>query len=384
VPGGVFCVSATWPLVGDRASSREKQAPRGVAVVATFVGWLTAPFLRSMKYLATLLLSGFCLPALAQQRQFDVRSLSLPKELEYYDNQFSGLYIAQSQLYLLSESRLQDRAEAKLYTVALADLDRKLADTTYVLPYRKLPLTNLGYMRDKMTALGQRYEGLEAMLLTKDAAYFSVETATPSANCYLLKGHLGATAVELDTTFLMTLPKPVAPDGSHIYNAGFEALANADDHVVAFFEYNFFPQNYAYEVAGAAGRGAGRLRPLPLQPLPFRLTDLTATGRHHFTGINYFFKGEGDDMIYRLPATDVPNTKLIAENGVFKNYCRLVDIELKGNKVSWTPLWEFPVAYRSYNWEGLAAYKGGYFVINDKYTPARPYRTTLLYLQARK
>jgi hypothetical protein len=337
-----------------------------------------------MKYLATLLLSGFCLPALAQQRQFDVRSLSLPKELEYYDNQFSGLYIAQSQLYLLSESRLQDRAEAKLYTVALADLDRKLADTTYVLPYRKLPITNLGRLRDKMTALGQRYEGLEAMLLTKDAAYFSVETATPSANCYLLKGHLGATAVELDTTFLMTLPKPVAADGSHIYNAGFEALANADDRMVAFFEYNFFPQNYAYEVAGAAGRSASRLRPLSFRPLPFRLTDLTATGRHHFTGINYFFKGEGDDMIYRLPATDVPNTKLIAENGVFKNYCRLVDIELKGNTVSWTPLWEFPVAYRSYNWEGLAAYKGGYFVINDKYTPARPYRTTLLYLQARR
>jgi len=151
-----------------------------------------------MKYLATLLLSGFCLPALAQQRQFDVRSLSLPKELEYYDNQFSGLYIAQSQLYLLSESRLQDRAEAKLYTVALVDLDRKLTDTTYVLPYRKLPITNLGRLRDKMTALGQRYEGLEAMLLTKDAVYFSVETATPSANCYLLKGHLGATAVELE------------------------------------------------------------------------------------------------------------------------------------------------------------------------------------------
>jgi len=133
---------------------------------------------------------------------------------------------------LLSESRLQDQAEAKLYTVALADLDRQLADSTYVLPYQKLPLNNLARMQAKMAALGQRYEGLEALLLTKDAAYFSVETTTPSANCYLLKGRLGATAVE--------------------------------------------------------------------------------------------------------------------------------------------------------NWEGIAAYKGGYFIINDKYTPARPYRTTLLYLRARK
>ncbi len=333
-----------------------------------------------MKYLA-MLLCGLSLPALAQPRQFDVRKLALPKELAYYDNQFSGLAIAQGKLILLSESRLQDQAEAKLYTVALADLDRQLADSTYVLPYQKLPLNNLARMRAKMTALGQRYEGLEALLLTKDAAYFSVETTTPSANCYLLKGRLGAAAVELDTTFLLTLPKPVAADGSHIYNAGFEALASADDHVVAFFEYNFFSQNYAYQVAG---RGLGKLRALPFRALPFRLTDLTATGGHHYTGIDYFFKGEGDDTVYRLPDTDVPNHKLIAENGVFKNYCRLVDIELKGNAVSWQPLWEFPVAYRSYNWEGLAAYKGGYFVINDKYTPARPYQTTLLYLRPRK
>ncbi len=334
-----------------------------------------------MRYLATLLLGGLSLPALAQPRQFDVRKLTLPKELAYYDNQFSGLAIAQGKLFMLSESRLQDQAEAKLYTVALADLDRQLADSTYALPYQKLPIHHLPRMRAKMMAAGQRYEGLEAMLLTKDAAYFSVETTTPSTNCYLLKGRLGATAVELDTTFLLALPKPVAADGSHIYNAGFEALAAADDHVLAFFEYNFFSKNYAYEVAR---RGKNRIRPLPFNPLPFRLTDLTATGGHHYTGIDYFFKGEGDDTVYRLPETDVPNYKLIAENGVFKNYCRLVDIELKDNKVSWTPLWEFPVAYRSYNWEGLAAYKGGYFIINDKYTPARPYQTTLLYLQSRK
>jgi len=336
-----------------------------------------------MKYLAMLLLSSLFFATRAQSRQFDVHKLALPKELAYYDNQFSGLYIAQGKLFMLSESRLQDQAEAKLYTVALADLDRQLADSTYALPYQKLPIHNLPRMRAKMAAAGQRYEGLEALLLTKDVAYFSVETTTPSTNCYLLKGRLGATAVELDTTFLLALPKPVAADGSHIYNAGFEALAAADDHVVAFFEYNFFQKNYVYEVAGTARRGKNQLRSLAFSPLPFRLTDLTATGGRHYTGIDYFFKGEGDDTVYRLPETDVPNYKLIAENGVFKNYCRLVDIELKDGKVNWKPLWEFPVAYRSYNWEGLAAYKSGYFLINDKYTPARPYQTTLLYLRSR-
>lgn len=338
-----------------------------------------------MKYLATLLFSGFFFPALAQQRQFDVHHLSLPKELEYYDNQFSGLAIAGGKLFLLSESRLQDQAEAKLYTVRLADLDRKLTDTAYVLPYQKLPLTNLAVLRARMQALGQRYEGLEALVFDRDAVYFSVETATPSANCYVLKGRLGAATVELDTTYLVTLPKPVAADGSHIYNAGFEALAKADKRLFGFFEYNLFPgQNYAYEFSGAAGRGQRQPRAVPFSPLPFRITDMTATGSGHFTAINYFFKGEGEDAVYRTPATDIATTRLIADNGVFKNYCRLIDVERKGNSFGWQPIWEFPVPYRGYNWEGIAAYKNGYFIINDKYTPARPHRTTLLYLQAHK
>ena len=177
-------------------------------------------------YLAALLLSFLLLPAWAQQPQFAVRQLSLPKELAYYDNQFSGLYIAGGQLYIMSESRLQDKAEAKLYTVKLADLDRKLADTSYVLPYQKLPIRNLAAMRTRMAAAGQSYEGLEAMLIDKDVVYFSVETATPSANCYLLRGHLQADAVTLDSTLLVPVAKPLAADGSHIYNAGFEALAS--------------------------------------------------------------------------------------------------------------------------------------------------------------
>lgn len=333
-----------------------------------------------MKYLATLLLAFFLRPALAQHKQFGIHRLALPKELEFYDNQFSGLAISQGQLLLLTECRLPDHAEAKLYAIRLADLDRQLADSTYVLPYQKLLLPNLPALRRKIDALGQRYEGLEALLIDRDVVYLSVETATPSANCYLLRGRLQAAAVVLDTTFLVPLPKPLAADGAHIYNAGFEALAAARKQLFAFFEYNFFPGgNYAYGFKSAHLPGPARR--LPFAQLPFRLTDITATGRHRFTAINYFFKGEGEDAVYRPPAADAGNTKLITDHGVFKNYCRLITLELTGNSFSWQPGWEFPEAYRGYNWEGLAAYKKGYFIINDKYTPTRPYRSTLLYLQ---
>ncbi|MDO7847210.1 hypothetical protein Q5H92_12630 [Hymenobacter sp. M29] len=335
-----------------------------------------------MKYLLSSLL---CLPALltlAQQPSFTVRPLSLPKELEFYDNQFSGLAISRGQLFLLSESRLQDKAEAKLYTVPLSDLDRKLRDSTYVLPYQKVKLTGLTALQARMKAAGQEYEGLEALMIAKDIVYLSVETATPSANCYLLKGRLHANTVALDTTFLLALPKPPAADGSHIYNAGFEATVTAKRELVAFFEYNSFPdQNYAYAFRKPHLTASSSSHSLPFSSLPFRITDITPVGRNHFTAINYFFKGAGGDTIYRPPATDVANTRLITGPGGFKNYCRLVDITLKSNRFTWQPLWEFPEAYMGYNWEGLAAYKQGYFVINDKYTPSRPYRTTLLYLQ---
>ena len=335
-----------------------------------------------MKYLLAILCCGILLAAQAQQPHFTVRSLRLPQELAYYDNQFSGLAASADKLFLMSESRLQDQAEAKLYAVRLADLDRQLADTSYVLPYQKVLITGLPALRARMTAAGQRYEGLEAMLLVQDVVYLSVETDTPSPLCYLLKGQLRADAVVLDTTFLLPLAKPLAPDGSHIYNAGFEALAEANKHVLAFFEYNSFPgQNYAYELTGNKLSSASAPGKLPFAQLPFRITDVTAAGKNRFTALNFFFKGEGGDAVYRTPASDLPNAQLIRDGAGYKSYSRLLTIELKDNKLTWQPLWEFPEKYRGYNWEGLAAYKGGYFVINDKYTPSRPYQTTLLYLQ---
>jgi hypothetical protein len=335
-----------------------------------------------MNYLLTLL-CGFALsPAVAQQPQFTVRDLSLPKELAFYDNQFSGLSISAGKLFLLSESRLQDKAEAKLYTVPLADLDHKLRDTTYVLPYQKLPLTNLAALRTKINALGQRYEGLEAMLIDQDVVYFSVETDTPSPNCYLLKGSVRPTEVLLDTTFLLPLAKPLAANGAHIYNAGFEALAASGKDLIALFEFNSFPGgNYVYKLDKTHLASSSEPGKLPFDTLPFRLTDITTIGQNHFTALNFFFKGEGGDAIYRTPTSDLATAKLIQANGAYKNYARLLDIELKNNKLTWRLLWELPEQYRGYNWEGIAAYKGGYFLINDKYTPSRPYRTTLLYLQ---
>jgi hypothetical protein len=318
--------------------------------------------------------------ALAQQAPMLVEPLILPAELASPDNQFSGLYISQGKLFLLSESRLQEKAEGKIYALPLADIDAQLRDPAQGLSYQKYPLLGLAALRKRIDAAGPAYEGLEALVIDGSTCYFSVETHTEQASCYLLKGQLTPDAVQLDTTFLVTLPKPTQPDGSQVHNAGFEALARQGHCLLPLFEYNYF----------ATGNQAPRLdeRRLPsgkqprlvqVQPLPFRITDITATHKRHFTALNYFFAGE-DDKVYRTPDSDPASTGLIKSQGSYRSYSRLIDLKITGRRVKWKPLLEFPLEYRGYNWEGLAAYRQGYLVINDKYTPRKPFLSTLLYV----
>lgn len=326
----------------------------------------------------------FCsITAFSQKKDFSIYNLSLPPELSYYDNQFSGLYIHQDNLFLMSESRLQDSAEAKLYAINLADLEHKMIDSAFILPFIKYPIYNLELLRSKMGIKGDEYEGLEAIIIEGSQVYFSVETTTPSDNCYLLRGIINDTAVILYPDFLMPMPKPVATDNNHIYNAGFEALTIIRQNVyLAFFEFNYFTNaNYVRLINDWSFKNNGKYHPLLIKRLPFRITDITAIGKNRFTAINFFYKGEGKDDIYRVAKKDKKNYMLISDSSGFHNYCRLVNIKYKSEEFTWKPIWEFPKDYRGYNWEGIAAHKQGYFVINDKYTPEKPYKTVLLYLK---
>ena len=150
----------------------------------------------------------------AQKINFLVTKISLPPEISFYDNQFSGLYTHNQKLFLMSESRLQDKAEGKLYSIELADINRKMHDTAYVLPFKKIPLINLDVLVKKMDALGDEYEGLEAIVIKGNNVYLSVETTTESNNCYLLKGILNDTAVLLNNNDIILQPKPLTPCGN--------------------------------------------------------------------------------------------------------------------------------------------------------------------------
>ena len=313
----------------------------------------------------------------SQNKKFTVHQLRLPSELSYYDNQFSGLQVVNQKLYLMSESRLEDKREPKLYSINLTDIDHKLQDSNYVLPFEKVTMTGLEDLAVKMKENGQEYEGLEAFLINKEMIYFSVETNTPSSYCYLLKGVLKGNHINLSPELLPVM-KPRLADGSAVYNAGFEAITFIKKRIYAFFEYNYFDRNYVYSFNNTLKESSEDS--VSIDPLPFRITDITPAGKNHFTAINYFYKGGGGDTIYRVPSEDIISHSLIYSGNSYKSYSRLIDLKYSGGHFTWKPLWVFPDQYTGFNWEGIAAYKKGYFIMNDKYTVGRPNESVLLFV----
>ncbi|MFT3946176.1 MAG: hypothetical protein QM763_04305 [Agriterribacter sp.] len=314
----------------------------------------------------------------AQTALFDIYNIKLPKEISYYDNQFSGLQVADKKLYLLSECRIQDKREAVIYAIPLPELDRAMKDTAYEARFEKIMIDGLDTLAAIMKQQNQEYEGLEAFVIKDDVVYFSVETNTPSPLAYILKGQLKNNTVYLSKT-CFPVAKPLQANGSHIYNAAFESMMLSGKKLVLFFEYNLFARNYAYIVN--ATLSDTKTDSIPEQALPFRITDITPGKKNNFIALNVFYKGGGGDTIYRVPENDTANNKLIKLNGEYQDYSRLIEMQYTKKGFTWKPLWEFPVEYRGYNWEGIAKYKKGYFVINDKYTRNRPYSSTLLYIR---
>lgn len=312
-------------------------------------------------------------------RQVSFVNILLPPELADANQQFSGLCIANNKLYLLPECRLQEKQAAAIYAIDLPLLDKAVNGDSTPLIFEKIPVNGLALLRDKMNALNQQYEGTESIIVKDSDVYISVETNTPSANCYLLKGRLNNRQVDLDTSIMFPLRKPTTAKGERIYNAGFEAVLLQQKKLYCFFEYNSFPNGSFVYIVDPSLKNAP-IDSVSISDLPFRITDATQTSAGTATAINFFYKGDGDDAVYR-PAETSTSYKLVHDSAGYFNYSRLISLDLSKEKIGYNVIAEIPSQYWSYNWEGIAAYKGGYFIINDKYTDKRPYRSVLLYVK---
>jgi len=327
--------------------------------------------------LATLLLP--C-SVLAQQAAFDVQNISLPAELLDAENQYSSLNIYKKQILLMAESRVLEKQEAKLYCVSLRQIDKKLKDSSHVLAYKKIPIKGLEFAVNKMLEQKQVCEGLEAMVIHGSDVYFSVETTTPSDYVYLLKGKMKKKAVVLDSTFMLPIWKPRNSRAEIIYNASFECMEWYHDRLFIFFEFNYFDrQDYVYSYNGALEPASKDS--FPIDKMPYRISDLKANGVDHFIAVNSFYKGGGKDTINRPHTYDTAAYRLVHDEKGFHDYTRLVDIHFNGSHFTWQPVFEMPKMYEGFNWEGIACYKNGYFLITDKYAPSKPYYSKFVYLK---
>ena len=133
------------------------------------------PYLKRFLFLILVL---YATSASAQKSAYTARTIKLPAEIADRNNQFSGLCRLGNQLLLLSESRLQESAEAKVYALDFTSIDAQLTQKATELPYKKYLIRNLDKLRARIDSTGQHYEGLEAMTVLNNVAYFSVETAT--------------------------------------------------------------------------------------------------------------------------------------------------------------------------------------------------------------
>ena len=305
----------------------------------------------------------------------NTRFLSLPKETAEPENQISGLYIAHDQLYLLSESRLQDSSPARLYSIPLADVDKKLKDTAFALHYKVVPIIGLENLRNKMDASGSKFEGLEAFVIEGDNIFLNVETNTPSPYCFVLSGALSDGKVILKNE-LIPLKKPRKENGMAIFNAGFEAMTKWKNKLYSFYEYNYFKNgSFVYTLK----KNQQTFDSIPIQMMPFRITDITHKKGKKFTGINFFYKGDTMENGYVIDSTDKDYLRT-RSGDKFISYIRLIQLKIHRKKITWKSLLELPSEIHQYNWEGITAYKKGYLIINDKYTPARPYETRLMFV----
>lgn len=338
------------------------------------------------------------------QDYFKVKKIKLPADISYYDNQFSSLYIAQDNLYLMSECRIEDKSPAYIAYASLEHLDKAIKDSNYMPVFHRIYLKGLDVIAGILKDRKQSYEGFEAMAINNNTYYFSIETDTPSDSCYIIKGDLVDSAIQLNTTHFLTIAKPKDENGKAIYNTGFESMEINNGKLYAFFEYNYF-NNGNYVVTADLSLNNSSLERIPIAKIPFRITDVTWDKKENcYWAINYFFQGGGKDTVYRVPKDD-PNFRLMypyvpgrkpcimtsEEYDKMKNYdkkevrsyCRIVKIKQENGQFSYEPLADLPEQYWAYNWEGLARYKNGFFITNDKYTPKRPYSSELLYLKPR-
>ncbi len=298
--------------------------------------------------------------------QGNLKFIPLPAAINGVNEEFSGLSWSANRLYVLpqygnhKETLLE--GEFSVYSIDEVELDNVIeGKDTALNTYKQFRVLNLNKLPDSVKKF---YQGFEAISILDNQVFLAMETDDDYAYCFLLRGVLDVKAKEItiDPHHFIALKRY-----PYIFNAGFESLTYLHDQkkLMAIFEFNAMPNG-----------GTGYLidpsfkyppKPVSVPFLPFRITDVASTAKGRIYAINYYWEGDYKSYLNNNVLRNPEETlKKWIPDGVdsltTKSYARIVTRK-KWNSKRWEHVTSFHNKYT--NWEGLALYKNGAFVITD-------------------
>jgi hypothetical protein len=315
--------------------------------------------------------------------------ISLPQELKKGALQISGLYTHAGKIYLLGEhDKDANDPSQNIFSIDTNEIVKSMADSNYVIHYQTLKIKNLDWALREMGKKNETFDGLEALVISNDTFYLSVETNWRNSEyCFLIRGRLTGNTIELDTNYLLPLKRPVDNTIKQVNNSGFEGLTLVENYIYAFFEFNYFMDMVSNNVLKINTKN-NEIESLNIRkPIPFRITDITRENDSSFYALNFFYNGT-KEQIYReniLPEERALIALNTGDTNNFKNFARIIKIEKKGKEFSWNAVENFPesnqpdINYTAWNWEGIARFRNGFLVINDQYRGDAAQNTNLMF-----
>jgi hypothetical protein len=327
------------------------------------------------KRLFLLLLMVATLSVIGGYAQSKYRILSLPPAINSVNEEFSGMTLWKNRLYLAPQ--YGDHKETKLdgafnlYSINADSIGRVIdRKDTALTAYRTIKVYNLNLLPD---SIKKYYEGFEAITITNNRVYLSIETTDTYAYCFLLKGTLDTVKNELhiDPKHYISLKRQL-----FITNAGFESVTYLpkENKLLAYYEFNATATGGIGFLIDPSFKKAPQKIKAPF--LYFRITDIAATKNDRIYGINYFYNGDYnyylDNKIVHRPEQRIKQTIPDLRDSLDRN-----PDYLKGKRTTYARIitldnykstqWKQVAAFDGYknNWEGIALYRKGALVVTD-------------------
>ncbi|WP_119066002.1 hypothetical protein [Aggregatilinea lenta] len=206
------------------------------------------------------------------------------------DAEISGLAWWGDTLFLLVENPnlyASGDTAGSFFALDKADILSYLdGDSAGPLEPREIPVIS-----DDIPSMIPGYDGFESVTFVGDTAYLTIEAWRLDGEMrgYLVSGTMdpdaGTLALDLNTRAEL-LPQTT------VLNISYESILAVDDGLVTFYELYGPTLNetpFAYRVSA----DLQTLAEIPMVPLDYRLTDITALDENdQFWGINYFYPGD--------------------------------------------------------------------------------------------